>query len=364
MGDKRYMHNTAPTLEARFFRTNEEYQNYCSVAQKSVTPLKSWDVQLLQSRALRSLHEILEYYHLTKFVSFSEKCYPRLVRMFYANLGVMAGKVSCYVMNKKLVLDLQTLADLFELDASAPCKLAKDFEDFSRAEALKLLFPNQELTKPSGKILISKLSVEDRLLHFTIVKCLTPRSSNTTNIIEDELFLMWAFKKRLPLNIPFIILHYMGIFFKQDLSFYPYGMPLTKVFKRFKVPCSLEKEIAPNDPTTLISEGTLHLMKLRLVEGAWIKTDDGGTFLAGEGSSSSATPSNEVLTLLRNLHLKQDQHFKSLKDYLKERTQELETKIESLDVKVDGEFTQIHNRLNSFSSQLNHIEEQLNPEEL
>ena len=47
MGDKRYMRATAPTLEAHFFRTNDEYQNYCSVAQKSVTPLKSWDFQLL-----------------------------------------------------------------------------------------------------------------------------------------------------------------------------------------------------------------------------------------------------------------------------------------------------------------------------
>ena len=41
MGDKRYMRATAPTVEAHFFRTNKEYNNYCSVAVKLVTPLKN-----------------------------------------------------------------------------------------------------------------------------------------------------------------------------------------------------------------------------------------------------------------------------------------------------------------------------------
>ena len=82
---------------------------------------------MLQTRALRNLYEVLEHYKLTKFVSYNEKCYPRLVRMFYANLGVIFGKLSCYVMNKKIVLNMQILAELFEMDVATPYKLAKDF---------------------------------------------------------------------------------------------------------------------------------------------------------------------------------------------------------------------------------------------
>ena len=100
-GDKRYACYITPIVEAHFFHTNEEYNRYCSIAVKSITPLKSWDFQLLQTRALRNLYEVLEDYKLTKFVSYNEKCYPKLVRMFYANLGVMLGKLSCYVMNKR-----------------------------------------------------------------------------------------------------------------------------------------------------------------------------------------------------------------------------------------------------------------------
>ena len=93
---------------------------------------------------------------------------------------------------------MKTLAELFEMNVAALCKLAKDFQDFNREEALKLLFPNQEISRPSRKIMISKLSVEDKLLHFTIVKCITLRSSNTTNIVKDEFFCCGPLRRDIP----------------------------------------------------------------------------------------------------------------------------------------------------------------------
>ena len=81
-------------------------------------------------------------------------------------------------------------------------------------------------------------------------------------------------------------------------------MPLTKIFKKFRVPYSLEKEIAQNNPITFINERTLHLMKLMLVQGAWIKSDDGVKHVDGEESNSFASFTNETLTLLHSFHLK------------------------------------------------------------
>ena len=63
---------------------------------------------------------LLEKYKLTKFLSFRETIYPRLVRMFYANLGSTNDKVSCYVMHKHLIIDVRLLAKEFEMDASLP----------------------------------------------------------------------------------------------------------------------------------------------------------------------------------------------------------------------------------------------------
>ena len=84
----------------------------------------------------------MEYYKLVKFVSFNDVYYPRLVRIWYANLGVMPGKLSTYVMNKQVMLDMNTMVDLFEIDGSTSSKLPHDFEEYNKEEATKLLFPN------------------------------------------------------------------------------------------------------------------------------------------------------------------------------------------------------------------------------
>ena len=60
----------------------------------------------------------------------------------------------------------------------------------------------------------------------------------------------------------------MGTFHTKDQNFYPYGMVLTKVFKRFKILVSLEKQVTLVDPTTWINDNMLHQMKLRLVDDA------------------------------------------------------------------------------------------------
>ena len=68
--------------------------------------------------------------------------------------------------------------------------LSKDINDYSINKALKLLFPNNPLNVVTIKVMATRLLVKDRLLHCTIVKCILPGVSNTTNIMEDKLFLL------------------------------------------------------------------------------------------------------------------------------------------------------------------------------
>ena len=80
-------------------------------------PIKCAHDKILVSTHLPT---ILEKYKLTKFLCFREIVYPRLVRMFYANLGLFNDKVSCYVMYKHLIIDAKLIAKEFEIDASPP----------------------------------------------------------------------------------------------------------------------------------------------------------------------------------------------------------------------------------------------------
>ena len=96
---------------------------------------------------------------MVKFVSFSYIYYPRLVRMLYANLSVMLGKLSTFVMNREVVIDVKTMVKLFDMDRSTPFNLAKNFKDFR-----KFYFQNN-LPTLEKKILTIILFVEDRLLY-------------------------------------------------------------------------------------------------------------------------------------------------------------------------------------------------------
>ena len=94
------------------------------------------------------------------------------------------------MINKQVFLDVDAFATLFDMDGSASHKLAKYFEEFTRDEAIKVLFLDNLLIVVIGKILASGLSVEDGVLHYTIIKYILPRAFNITNMMEDELFLM------------------------------------------------------------------------------------------------------------------------------------------------------------------------------
>ena len=95
-----------------------------------------------------------------------------------------------------------------------------------------------------------------------------------------------------------------------------------KVSKEFRVPIILEKEIAHIDPTIWINKNNFHLMKLRLIEGVWVRVDATGIrrMEVGWSSASKATTFiaiNETFELLRSHHLKYDHFFKHISLKLK-----------------------------------------------
>ena len=91
---------------------------------RKVEPLKCAHDKLLVTNYLPPL---LEKHKLAKFLCFKSNAYPRLVKMFYENLGVTDDKLSCYVMHKHLIIYFDVLAWEFKMDASPPKVFARDF---------------------------------------------------------------------------------------------------------------------------------------------------------------------------------------------------------------------------------------------
>ena len=91
-------------------------------------------VKCVHDKHLVSTHllTLLKKYKLTKFPCFRKNVYPRLVRMFYANLGLVDDKVNCYNIHKHLIINAELLAKECKIDAS-PLKLqAESFLDYKK----------------------------------------------------------------------------------------------------------------------------------------------------------------------------------------------------------------------------------------
>ena len=87
------------------------------------------------------LSQLLDKYKLTKFLCFKSTIYPRLIKIFYANLGLVDDKVSYYVMHKLIIIDFVMLVKEFEIDASSPKLIARSFPNYRKELAIDMLFP-------------------------------------------------------------------------------------------------------------------------------------------------------------------------------------------------------------------------------
>ena len=61
--------------------------------------------------------------------------------MSYANLSSVDDKVSCYIMHKHLIINVESLAKEFEMDTSSPKLTARSFLDYRKEMAIGMLFP-------------------------------------------------------------------------------------------------------------------------------------------------------------------------------------------------------------------------------
>ena len=66
--------------------------------------------------------------------------YPRLVEMFHATLGSTNDKVSCYIMHKHLIIDVELLAKEFEMDLSTPKLTIGSFPNYRKEMSIDMLF--------------------------------------------------------------------------------------------------------------------------------------------------------------------------------------------------------------------------------
>ena len=97
-------------------------------------------------------------------------------------------------MHKHLVINSKFFTTKFDMDSSIFKLSVESFSKYTKYLAINILFPYSTLKDSSGKLTITSLSLEDKILCYTIYKVILPQITNFTQILEEKLFLMWIIK--------------------------------------------------------------------------------------------------------------------------------------------------------------------------
>ena len=77
-------------------------------------------------------------------------------------------------MHKHLTIDVNLLANEFEMDTSPPKLTTRTFLNYKKEMGIDMLFSYQTYRDLDGKTLITSLSCKDKIIHLMIYKILFP----------------------------------------------------------------------------------------------------------------------------------------------------------------------------------------------
>ena len=153
------------------------------------------------------------------------------------------------------------------------------------------------LNKLEAKI----LSIEMRILHQMVTKLFFPRSGRHDLLSSRDVCIMFHVITQTPLNLPALMIEAMRETLNRSKAHLPYGMALTRVFRRFGVSCEGEAPTKLSHVDTF-NQHSLHRMGITKTVGGWIKgseerTDDRAETRAEdrtEGRVEEESPSSPV----------------------------------------------------------------------
>ena len=120
----------------------------------------------------------------------------------------------------------------------------------------------------SGRKLVGKLGLEDRLLHYVLVRALIPKGGNYAQLSTDDILVMWAMIFEHPINWGYYVIQHILKAKRKANCALPYGMIITTFLQHFKVPLTSEMTLV-EIPHFAINVATLTKMGFKEYSGKW-----------------------------------------------------------------------------------------------
>ncbi|GAV68219.1 hypothetical protein CFOL_v3_11722, partial [Cephalotus follicularis] len=154
---------------------------------------------------IASIKSWLENMGWFDYLCSSHNIYPRLVKLFYANLEKTTTCVAkSFILGNHVEISPKIIAETLGI----PCSCITHFNDIEKSDALKICLERSDFN-PLITVTSSHFPIATRILFLIIINTLLPRECSHTLPSERDLKLVACIKNDTLVNLPYLIINHM-----------------------------------------------------------------------------------------------------------------------------------------------------------
>ncbi|GAV90362.1 hypothetical protein CFOL_v3_33771 [Cephalotus follicularis] len=212
------------------------------------------------------------------YICSSHTIYPRLVKMFYANL---ASSTTCIANSFVLGTPITITPDLVAEILGIPNEGITNFHDIGRTEALGICL-EQPNVNPLLNVTSGHLPIASRIILLLVTNTFLPKEGSHTLPSERDLKFVACVKNGTPINLPYLIVNHL----LSRPNHTPYPMLLSRIISTVLASFNIdipddEQNIKPTH-RQLVNKAGLRLCGIVFEDGEWVKSQGRGREQARE----------------------------------------------------------------------------------
>ncbi|GAV57202.1 hypothetical protein CFOL_v3_00740 [Cephalotus follicularis] len=194
--------------------------------------------------------------------------YPRLVKLFYANLD---SSTSCVANSFVLGKPISITPELIAKTLGIPNARITHFNDVEKLEALGNCLEHPDFN-PIMTVTSSHLPIATRIILLLVTNTFLPREGSHTLPSERDLKFVACVKNGTLVNLPYLIINHL----LSRPNHVPYPMLLSRIFETLNLNIPDDEQYVKPHHKQLINKAGLRICNIRFEDGLWVKLHAGG----------------------------------------------------------------------------------------
>ncbi|GAV61069.1 hypothetical protein CFOL_v3_04597 [Cephalotus follicularis] len=203
-----------------------------------------------------------------EYLCSSHVTYPRLVKLFYANLESFTTCISnSFVLGNPISITPDLIAETLGI----PNDGITHFNEVGKMEALGICL-EQPNVNPLMNVTSCHLPIASRIILLLVTNTFLPKEGLHTLPFERDLKFVACVKNGTPINFPYIIVNHL----LSRPNHTPYPMLLSRIFESLNLDIPDDEQYVKPSHKQLVNKAAFRLCNIIFEDGEWVKLQGRG----------------------------------------------------------------------------------------